>query len=127
LLLVWGCSSPPPAPQVELAPAVDRTPAPAEAPERSDLPAELSAAALKEVVEPARTDVRHTCKGVARSRERVEVELTIAGASGKVSHTSVWHDGGNPELAKCAANELQRLVFEPTRKAATRTTVAINF
>lgn len=95
--------------------------------ERADLPAELTSEDLREVLEPLKVDVRHTCKGVARAKERVEVELTIAGPSGAVKHASVSLDGGNPELASCVANELSRAVFKPTRKAVTRTTVGINF
>lgn len=83
-LLVLACSSPPPAQQAEpVTKAAEKPSAEAEAPERADLPAELSPADLKEVVEPAKVDIRHTCKGVARSRERVEVKLTIADASGQ--------------------------------------------
>jgi hypothetical protein len=132
LLVLAGCSSPPPSPAVGAQPAKS-----VEAPKqevalaasqaRSDLPAELSSDALREVLEPVKVDARHTCKGLARSRERIEVELTIAGASGAVTHTNIGLNGGNPELASCVAKELARATFTPTRKAATRTTVAVNF
>lgn len=127
-----GCSSPPASPAEQSPPAKSEPEAAKEValaanPGRADLPAELSSDELREVLEPIKVDARHTCKGMARTRERVEVELTIAGSSGAVTHTNVSLNGGNPALASCVANELARAVFKPTRKAATRTTVAVNF
>lgn len=133
LFALAACSSPPGPTQGDAPPAVKADPGEREevalasnaAP--SELPAELTADELREVLEPVKVDVRHTCKGMARTRERVEVELTIAGASGAVTHTNVSLSGGNPELAACVAGELARAKFKPTRKAVTRTTVAVNF
>lgn len=128
-LLAVACSSPAPAPSGGVVAAAEVKAAPTPAPEagRSDLPAELGEAELREAVEPAKVAARRTCNGVDRGGERIEVELTIAGSSGVVSHTSVWHDGGNPALATCVANELARAVFKPTRRASTRTTVSVTF
>ena len=134
LLACWACSSPP-------APAADKPAAPTKAADpaggavvaaaspapRSDLPPELSVDALKEVLEPVKVAARQTCRAMSRGGERVEVELTIAGSTGAVSHTSVWQDAGNTALADCVAGELRRARFAPTQKASTRQPVAIQF
>lgn len=128
-LALWACSSPAPAPAGE-PPPVKAEPAAAAPVEKAgdpSLPAELTEAELREVLEPLKVAVRQTCNGIDRAKERVEVELTIAGRTGAVSHTTVRHDGGNPALGSCVAKELARATFKPTRKATTRTLVAINF
>lgn len=94
---------------------------------RSDLPAELTADDLKEVLDPVKVTARQTCRPMSRGGERVEVELTIAGSTGAVSHTSVWQDAGNPPLANCVAGELGRVRFKPTQRTSTRSPVAIQF
>ncbi|MEZ4449052.1 MAG: hypothetical protein R3B09_06170 [Nannocystaceae bacterium] len=86
----------------------------------------LSADQLKGVLDGAKIDVRRTCAPLARLRERVDVDLTIAGSSGAVANTNVAVNGGNPELASCVAGELARLSF-PKAAKVTRTTVSITF
>lgn len=125
-IVVAACSSPAAPSTGQVAAAAPKLEAKAAPEPGSDLP-ELSEADLKAVVEPAKVAARQTCNGIDRGGERVEVELTIAGKSGAVSHTSVWHDGGNPALATCVANELARVVFKPSRKASTRTAVTVTF
>lgn len=129
-LALWACSSPAPAPAAGAAAKAEPAKAePAKVEDAGDpsLPAELSEEELREVLEPLKTAVRQTCNGIDRASERVEVELTIAGKTGAVSHTVVRHDGGNPPLGACVAKELARGTFKKVRKATTRTVVAINF
>lgn len=127
-LALWACSSPAPTPTAGA--PVKAEPAkvePAEDAGDPSLPAELTDEDLREVLDPLKTAVRQTCNGIDRASERIEVELTISGKSGAVSHTVVRHDGGNPPLGACVAKELARGVFKKVRKATTRTVVAINF
>ncbi len=127
-LALWACSSPAPTPAAsEPAKAAPAKVEPAEEAGDPSLPAELSEEDLREVLEPLKTAVRQTCNGIDRASERIEVELTISGKSGAVSHTVVRHDGGNPPLGACVAKELARGTFKKVRKATTRTVVAINF
>lgn len=86
----------------------------------------LTHEALSAVLEPAKIDVRRTCRPLTRQRERVDVDLTIVGASGAVTHTNIRLNGGNPELARCVANELARVTFPPAPRV-TRATVSITF
>ncbi len=120
-----ACSSPAPTPD-PIAQA-KAAPPPEAADVRSDLPPELSEEDLRQVLDPLKVDARRTCNGVNHGKEMVEIELTIAGSTGIVSHTSVALDGGNPALGTCVANELARAVFKPTRKASTRTRVKVTF
>ena len=127
-LALWACSSPAPTPTAGA--PVKAEPAkvePAEDAGDPSLPAELTDEDLREVLDPLKTAVRQTCNGIDRASERIEVELTISGKSGAVSHTVVRHDGGNPPLGACVAKELARGTFKKVRKATTRTVVAINF
>ena len=127
LLLAFACSSPPASAPAEKAPKDDGTKVAAATPAPRAEPAGPSAEELKEVLEPAKVAARQTCRAVSRGGERVEVELTIAGSSGAVSHTSVGQDGGNPGLANCVAGELGRVKFKPNERTSTRTPVAIQF
>ena len=86
----------------------------------------LSADELKAVLDGAKVDVRRTCSPLARLRERVDIDLTIAGSSGSVVNTNISVNGGNPELASCVASELARSSF-PKAPRVTRTTVSITF
>lgn len=127
-LALWACSSPAPTPTAGApAKAEPAKVEPAEDAGDPSLPAELTDEDLREVLDPLKTAVRQTCNGIDRASERIEVELTISGKSGAVSHTVVRHDGGNPPLGACVAKELARGVFKKVRKATTRTVVAINF
>lgn len=127
-LALWACSSPAPTPAAgEATKAAPAKVEPAEEAGDPSLPAELTEEELREVLEPLKTAVRQTCNGIDRASERIEVELTISGKSGAVSHTVVRHDGGNPPLGACVAKELARGTFKKVRKATTRTVVAINF
>jgi hypothetical protein len=127
-LALWACSSP--APTSTAAAPAKAEPAKVEPVEDAgdpSLPAELTDEDLREVLDPLKTAVRQTCNGIDRASERIEVELTISGKSGAVSHTVVRHDGGNPPLGACVAKELARGIFKKVRKGTTRTVVAINF
>jgi len=127
-LALWACSSPAPTPTAGApAKAEPAKVEPAEDAGDPSLPAELTDEDLREVLDPLKTAVRQTCNGIDRASERIEVELTISGKSGAVSHTVVRHDGGNPPLGACVAKELARGTFKRVRKATTRTVVAINF
>lgn len=127
-LALWACSSPAPTPTAGApAKAEPAKVEPAEDAGDPSLPAELTDEDLREVLDPLKTAVRQTCNGIDRASERIEVELTISGKSGAVSHTVVRHDGGNPPLGACVAKELARGIFKKVRKATTRTVVAINF
>lgn len=117
-----ACSAPAAAPAVAAAPAKAEAAEPA--PEQ--LPG-LSDEQLREVLEPLKEPVRQTCNGIDRASEHVEVELTIAGKSGAVTHTVVRQDGGNAPLGACVAKELARATFPTARRPSTRTVVAINF
>ncbi len=123
LLAPSACSSPAAAPAVASAPAPAKA-APAEV--ADDLPG-LSDEAIKGVLDPLKDPVRQTCNGIDRASEHVEVELTIAGKSGAVTHTVVRQDGGNAALGACVAKELARATFPTARRPSTRTVVAINF
>lgn len=128
VLFACACSSPASAPAEKSAdkPKEGAVVAAASPAPRAE-PAGLSAEELKEVLEPAKVAARQTCRAVSRGGERVEVELTIAGSTGSVSHTSVWQDAGNPGLASCVAGELGRVKFKPSQRASTRSPVAIQF
>lgn len=127
-LALWACSSPAPTPTAAApAKAEPVKVEPVEDAGDPSLPAELTDEDLREVLDPLKTAVRQTCNGIDRASERIEVELTISGKSGAVSHTVVRHDGGNPPLGACVAKELARGIFKKVRKGTTRTVVAINF
>lgn len=125
LVLASACASPPASAPAEKAPKDEGTKVAAATPRAE--PAGLSAEDIKEVLEPAKVSTRQTCRAVSRGGERVEVQLTIAGSSGAVTHTSVGQDGGNPGLGNCVAGELGRVKFKPSERTSTRTPVAIQF
>ncbi|MCA9695794.1 MAG: hypothetical protein KC636_39820 [Myxococcales bacterium] len=89
------------------------------------LPERLDLAQLKDGSSKARAAAERQCKDLARPGEKVQVKLSIAGATGKVVSSSVL--GSKTKLATCVADTLADARFDRSRATQQGTVVTVRF
>ncbi len=98
-----------------------------DAPSGPDLPSKLSLSQLKAGTATARNNARNQCADLADSGDKVQVKLSIAGATGKVISTKVLGSAAGSALGKCVAGKLAASRFDRTLAPQQGTQVTVRF
>lgn len=93
----------------------------------SNLPEKLEQADISAGTSAARAAATSACAGLAKGGEKVQIKLSIAGATGTVVGASAVEDAGNPQLAACCVGELKQASFRKVQKQQTGTVVTVKF
>ncbi len=107
--------------------AAARPEAATEAAPPGDLPERLEQADISAGTSAARAGAVSSCTRLARGGEKVQVKLSIAGPTGAVIGASALEDAGNPQLAACCVDQLERASFRKVKKPQIGTVVTIKF
>ncbi len=98
-----------------------------DAPSTPELPSKLSLSQLKAGTAKARNNARNQCADLASSGDKVQVKLSIAGATGKVINTTVLGSAAGSALGKCVASKLAASRFDRTLSPQQGTQVTVRF
>lgn len=83
---------------------------------------------LVEGVRPAKEEARRACEGLARAGDRPRILLDISGPDGRIREYEIVDDAGNPALARCVAEAVQRgAVFRKVTRASSRLELPVGF